>query len=176
MISSSHISLSSEADIPSIVTLANSAYRGDYSKKGWTTEAHLLEGELRTDSTSLSKLLQKPGTVILKHVEDEGSITGCVYLEKQSQKMYLGLLSVSPDKQAKGIGKKLLAAAEEYATQQRCSAVIMTVISVRRELISWYERRGYHPTGETMPFPVDTEFGVPTQSLELIVLQKNIKP
>jgi len=176
MFNNSNIFFSSEADIPAIVSLANSAYRGDSSKKGWTTEAHLLEGELRTDTISLAQLLQKPEAAILKHLDDEGSITGCVYLEKQDKKIYLGLLSVSPDKQAKGIGKKLLVSAEEYARNQNCSSIIMNVISVRQDLISWYVRHGYHPTGETRPFPVDTRYGVPTQLLELIVLQKNINP
>lgn len=160
------------ADIPALVRLVNSAYRGEASTKGWTTEAHLLKGELRTDEMSVAKLLQKPGAVILKYADEAGLLTGCVYLEKQDKKMYLGMLSVSPDIQAKGIGKKLLSASEEHAKKQNCSSIIMNVISVRHELISWYERRGYQKNGEMKPFPVETKFGVPTQPLEFVVLEK----
>ncbi|MFI5134129.1 MAG: GNAT family N-acetyltransferase, partial [Chitinophagales bacterium] len=152
------------------------AYRGEASMKGWTTEAHLLKGELRTNELSVAELLQKPGAVILKYADEVESLTGCVYLEKQDKKMYLGMLSVSPDIQAKGIGKKLLSASEEHAKNQNCSSIIMNVISVRHELISWYERHGYQKNGEKKPFPVETKFGVPTQPLEFVVLEKTINP
>jgi GNAT superfamily N-acetyltransferase len=160
-------------DIPGLVRLINSAYRGDASRKGWTTEADLLEGELRTDAASLNELMSKPGSRFLKFTDD-GVLQGCVHLQKQGEEMYLGMLSVSPDAQAKGVGKKFLAAAEEYAGKTGCSSIIMNVISVRHELINWYERHGYTRTGETKPFPVDTKFGTPKQPLEFIVLKKNL--
>jgi hypothetical protein len=50
----------------------------------------------------------------------------------------------------------------------------MTVITVREELISWYERNGYHKTGRVLPFPVDERYGVPTQHLEMLVLEKKL--
>ena len=159
-------------DIPVLVSLINSAYRGDASRKGWTTEADLLTGELRTDERSVTELLQRPGATILKYYEADGLITGCVYLEKQKDKMYLGMLTVSPDAQAKGIGKKLLLASEEYAQTQNCNSIIMNVISARLELIAWYERHGYKKNGQRKPFPTDTKFGIPTQQLEFVVLEK----
>ena len=153
--------------------LVNSAYRGDASRKGWTTEADLLEGELRTDEPSLSQLLKNPNAVMLKFVSDD-HIAGCVYLEKQRFALYLGMLSVSPTAQAQGIGKKLLNAAEKYAQQQSCDSIVMTVISLRHELIDWYERHGYKRNGETKPFPENEKFGKARQPLQFVVLEKTV--
>jgi len=148
-------------------------FRSEPSKKGWTTEADLLDG-LRTDPESLEKLMNKPDAVILKFCDENNLLQGCVYLEKKEKKMYLGMLTVSPTQQANGIGKKLLLAAEKYAGDQKCSTIEMTVISVRYELITWYQKHGYYKTGETKPFPSDARFGIPKQPLEFIVLQKDL--
>src|SRR5271169_6260463 len=125
MINFPDISSVSIADIPVVVKLINSAYRGEASKKGWTTEAHLLRGELRTDETSLNILMLKPEAVIFKYCDETGLITGCVYLEKQGKNLYLGMLTVSPEIQSTGIGKKLLRASEEYARMRQCQSIIM---------------------------------------------------
>ena len=166
-----NISTATEDDVQYLDVLINSAYRGEYSKKGWTTEADLLGG-LRIDANSLKELVQKPNAVFLKCCYDNGEILGCVYLEKQDTKMYLGFLTVSPILQASGIGKQLLAAAEKYTTENNCISVYMTVISLRKELVAWYERHGYNPTGETKPFPTDEKFGIQKQPLELMVMEK----
>ena len=158
-------------DIPELVTLINSAYRGEHSKKGWTTEANLLDG-VRTDPGSLEKMMAKKNAVILKYNDENNVLQGCVYLEQKDSRIYLGMLTVSPLLQAKGIGKKLLVQAEKYAEDKKCSTVKMTVISVRDELIKWYEKYGYRKTGETKPFPTDPKFGIPKQPLEFIVMEK----
>lgn len=168
------ITRATTADIPQLVTLINSAYRGEESKKGWTTEAYLLEGQ-RIDADALEKIINEPFSVILKCTDGSNELVGCVYLKKNNNKIYLGMLTVSPALQAAGIGKKILQAAEEYAAQQNCDAVEMTVISVRNELIEWYQRRGYNDTGERSPFPDDPAFGIKTQPLEFIVMEKNLK-
>ena len=168
------ISTATATDIPSLVSLINSAYRGDTSRKGWTTEADLLEGELRTDDATLAEVMNKPGAVILKHEDSEGRITGCVYLQKQERGLYLGMLSVLPELQAAGIGKKMLAAATQHARASDCPVIFMNVISLRHELIAWYERHGYHLTGETNPLPSDNRFGVPTQPLVFAIMEKAI--
>jgi ribosomal protein S18 acetylase RimI-like enzyme len=162
------------ADIPEMVKLVNSAYRGESSKKGWTTEADLLDG-IRTDEDSLKEMMEKPGAAFLKFVDENNNIVGSVYLQKQELKLYLGMLTVSPEIQATGIGKQLLKASEEYAKSIGCSSVIMTVISVRKELIEWYKRHGYKNTGKTEPFPTDVKFGIPKQQLEFIVMEKILK-
>jgi len=158
-------------DVPQLVTLVNSAYRGDSSRIGWTTEADLLEGT-RTDAADLTEMVQKKGDTILKCIDAANRILACVYLQKKETVMYLGMLTVLPQLQAKGIGKQLLAAAENFASQQQCTTVEMTVISVRHELIDWYKKRGYHSTGITKPFPKGNKFGVAKQPLEFIVLTK----
>ena len=102
-----------EQDIPALNHLVNSAYRGDSSRKGWTTEADLLDG-IRTSEESLRTMIQNPNAMILKY-EEAGQLLGCVYLEMKGNDLYLGMLTVSPEAQAKGIGKHLLLAAEHIA-------------------------------------------------------------
>ena len=157
-------------DIPALVTLINSAYRG----QGWTTEVHLLQGSSRINAEVLSRELAAPASCMLKCINEEGIIIGCVYLQKRNDSLYLGMLSVSPNIQAKGIGGLLLNASIDYARQQGCNTITIQVISVREELIAWYERRGFYLTGETVPFPADNRFGIPVQPLEFAVLEKKI--
>ena len=126
-------------DVDDLVQLINSAYRGEASKKGWTTEADLLQGELRTDAPMLADIIAKPQAVILKYTNDEGTITGSVFLEKQERGLYLGMLSVSPLQQATGVGKQLMKAAEQYAKEKWCSFIFMNVISIRHELIKYMD-------------------------------------
>ena len=164
------ISPATEQDVPGLNILVNSAYRGESSRKGWTTEADLLGG-IRTDETGLRTLLANPNVTILKY-EEAGQLLGCVSLEKKGSNLYLGMLTVSPDAQANGIGKKLLAAAETIAIEKQYRAITMTVITVRNELIAWYERRGYRSTGEKQPFPSDPRFGIQKQPLEFVVMEK----
>jgi ribosomal protein S18 acetylase RimI-like enzyme len=113
-----------------------------------------------------------PQAIILKNNNDEGQITGCVYLQKRADKLYLGMLTVSPTLQANGLGKQLLNAAEEYAKSVDCTAITMTVITSRTELINWYERRGYSKTGETIPLVIPQQFGILKQPLEMFLLDK----
>ena len=160
-------------DVLHLNILVNEAYRGETSRQGWTTEANLLDG-LRIDEFTLAGYLGDPNVVILKNTNEQKQITGCVYLELRKPKLYLGMFSVSPLLQAKGIGRNLLLAAEDYARKLNIDCVTMTVISTRHELISWYERRGYKTTGETLPFHADKKFGTPKQQLSLIVMEKEI--
>ncbi len=160
-------------DAPALDKLVNSAYRGDSSRQGWTTEADLLDGT-RTDAAAIAELIQRQGTILLKYVE-ENEILGCVELRNQDSKLYLGMLTVKPHLQGKGIGKELLNAAEAEAKNQQCTSIFMTVISVRKELIDWYLRHGYQLTGERKPFAFnDPRFGQPKMKLEFIVLEKKI--
>lgn len=159
-------------DIPELVALINSAYRGDASRKGWTTEADLLKGEIRTNEGTVEQLLQTEGAVFLKYCNEQKEIEGCVFLQKNENKLYLGMLSVSPVQQAKGTGKQLMSAAASYAKQQNCDSIFMRVISVRYELINWYAKQGYYQTGQTEAFPNDNRFGIPTQPLEFLIMEK----
>lgn len=160
-------------DVPELNKLVNSAYRGETSKQGWTTEANLLDG-LRIDEETLTSYFTDPNIAILKNIDQSGEITGSVYLEARAPKLYVGMFSVSPLLQNSGIGRNLLIAAEDHARQLNLTQLTMTVISTRHELISWYERRGYQATGEIVPFHVDEKFGKATQHIELMVLEKSI--
>lgn len=160
-------------DVPALNKLINSAYRGEGSKKGWTTEADLLSGT-RIDEAALRDLIQKSNTTFLKYVED-AVLLGCVELRTEGTKMYLGTLSVNPNSQSRGIGKKLLLAGEEHAKSVGCSTMRMTVIDGRQTLIDWYIRHGYALTGERKPFIVpDERWGIPNQKLEFVVLEKKV--
>ena len=168
------ILIAGEKDISTLVALMDNAYRGENSKQGWTSEADLFIGNKRTDETTVANLIQKPGVAFLKYLSEVGILEGCVLLHKKDNRIYLGMFSVSPSAQGKGIGKKLLTAADDYAREHDCTSIYMTVISVREELIAWYERNGYKKTGKVLPFPVDERFGIPTQPLEMVVLEKHL--
>lgn len=161
------------ADATKLTQLVNSGYRGESSKQGWTTEANLLDG-IRIDELTMIKYFQDPYVTILKYVNDQGDIIGCVYLEIKGQRLYLGMLTVLPLLQANGIGRQLLHESEIVATELKCDSIYMTVITSRLELIQWYERRGYHATGELLPFHEGTRFGVPLKEIELAVFEKEV--
>jgi ribosomal protein S18 acetylase RimI-like enzyme len=161
-------------DVPALNVLVNSAYRGESSKKGWTTEADLLGG-IRIDEERLTKLIEKRGSQILKYTDEQNNILACVNLEKRSDKLYLGMLTVSPELQGKGIGKELLKAAESEAVKLDCTSIYMSVITDRTELMDWYIRHGYVNTGVKNPFPMnDPKFGLPKKELEFVILEKVI--
>jgi ribosomal protein S18 acetylase RimI-like enzyme len=160
-------------DIPSLLTLINSAYRGETSKKGWTTEAHLLEGK-RTTEEELTAIILDPKNTFLKFTEND-KIIGSVLLVEKGHQLYVGMLTVSPELQNAGIGKKMLAEAETHAKTFGLSTLSMTVVSVRSELIAWYKRHGYVETGEREPFPSsDIHINISDKPLEFIFLEKKI--
>ena len=160
-------------DIPALTTLINSAYRGETSKKGWTTEAHLLEGK-RTNEEELTEIILNPKNTFLKFTEN-GKIIGSVLLVEKEHQLYLGMLTVSPELQNSGIGKQLLAEAENHVKTLGLSSIIMTVISVREELIAWYKRHGYVDTGEREAFPEsEIHITISDAPLEFIYLEKQI--
>ncbi len=162
-------------DVEALTALVNSAYRGDSSRRGWTTEADLLDGQ-RTDSDSLRETISSPEDVILVlEGGPEGELVACVNLRRKQGHAYLGMLTVRPELQGSGVGKQLLDLAEQFVRQQwGLSSVEMTVIRQRTELIAWYERRGYRRTGRCEPFPYgDPRFGLPrVEGLEFEVLEK----
>ncbi|HEX8460311.1 MAG TPA: GNAT family N-acetyltransferase [Segetibacter sp.] len=160
-------------DIPALNLLVNSAYRGETAKQGWTHESDLLTG-IRIDERELTTLLTNKNTSIIKCTK-QNEILACMLLEQQDDALYLGMLTVSPKLQGKGIGKMLLNEAEKEALSIGISKIKMTVISTRHELIDWYKRRGYKDSGIRKPFPKESEkFGLPLMPLEFIVMEKSI--
>ena len=162
------------ADLPALHVLVESAYRGDSARGGWTHEADLLGGQ-RTDLAALSEQIEDPAQVILV-ARDEGQLAGCVAIaDRGGGTAYIGLVTVDPARQASGLGRQLLIAAERYAALHfAAKRAEMTVISLRTELIGWYQRRDYTLTGETRPFPkTDPRFGLPQRDdLIFVVMEK----
>ncbi|QLJ01845.1 GNAT family N-acetyltransferase [Streptomyces sp. NEAU-sy36] len=161
-----------DADVDALVALIQSAYRGDDSRAGWTTEADILEGQ-RTDPEGVVEVIKSPGSRLLT-VERDGRIVACCQLEHRGEHAYFGMFAVSPTQQGAGLGKAVIAEAERQARENwGVSEMHMTVISVREDLIAWYERRGYRRTGRMSPFPYgDERFGIPRRDdlqFELLV-------
>jgi N-acetylglutamate synthase-like GNAT family acetyltransferase len=158
------------ADVDAIVALVESAYRGDASRAGWTTEADLIDGT-RTDADEIGHLV--PDLLL---AESEGELVGCAAVTVNGGHGYFGTFAVRPRQQGGGIGAALLTAAEERARAAGATRVEMTVLSVRAELIAFYERRGYVRTGDTRPFPYGVERnGRPrTDDLVFAVLEKHL--
>jgi len=168
------IEKASPNDIPRLVAIINGVYRGEASKSGWTTEADLIAGEIRTDEADLAQLMAQPSTNFLKVIHEAAGIIGTVFLDKRGDRLYLGMLSVDIAWQAAGIGRRMLRASEALAVSLGCLAVFMQVIPVRDELMAWYERNGYVPTGERKPFDGDPKFGVPRMPIEFVILEKQV--
>jgi GNAT superfamily N-acetyltransferase len=165
------IRLGVEQDIPNIVALLNSAYRGEGSRKGWTTEADLIAGEIRSNEADVKAVMREEGSIFLCYQNDGEELIGCINLKKQGDRLYLGMFSVVPALQGKGIGGQLLAAAEVQARKWTCPFVYMYVISVRKELIDWYHRKGYYDTGKRIPFE-ENFTGKHLHPLEFAILEK----
>lgn len=161
-----------DADVPTLVALIESAYRGDSSRTGWTTEADILQGQ-RTDPDGVRRVVEAPGSRLLV-VERDGELVACCQLEHRGEAAYFGMFAVRPGLQGAGLGKVIIAEAERTVRESwGVREMHMTVISVREELIAWYERRGYRRTGELSPFPYgDERFGIPQRddlAFELLV-------
>ena len=165
------------ADAPVLTALVNSAYRGDSSRRGWTTEADLLDGQ-RIDLHGLTEKIVAPGSIVLVHEQDQRPVA-CVHLERCGDVCHLGMVTIEPGLQGLGLGRLMLETAERWAVEQWSSqSMHMLVIAQRGELIAWYERRGYSRTGERRAFPYgDERFGLPRRAdLAFEVLCKQLSP
>jgi len=161
-------------DVLALVALVESAYRGESSRAGWTTEADLLDGQ-RTDVEAVAALIADPQDRLVVAFEED-AIVGCAHLAREADRAWFGMFAVQPTRQRAGIGHALLAECERIVREDwRLPCLRMSVIWTRAELIEWYRRRGYVPTGETRPFPYgEPRFGLPKRrDLRFIVLAKD---
>ncbi|MER7731525.1 GNAT family N-acetyltransferase [Streptomyces erythrochromogenes] len=166
-----------EADVPELVALVESAYRGDASRAGWTTEADYLDGQ-RTDPDGVRAVIDSEDGVLLV-VERSGELVACCHIEHRGDHAYFGMFAVRPGLQGGGLGKEILAEAERRAAETwGAREMRMTVVNVREELIAYYVRRGYRRTGELSPFPYgDERFGIPLRDdLAFELLVKPLQP
>jgi GNAT superfamily N-acetyltransferase len=170
-------------DIKRVVDLVQGAYRGEHSRRGWTTEADLLDGQ-RIDAPMLAEVVRDPDAVVVMALSGD-QLVGCCEVHGRTNSSNgsapiarFGMFAVEPDQQATGVGTQVLAEAERIAGQEwGLGRMELTVIDARDELIAWYRKRGYEPTGETRPFPQDEErFGMPRRPLRFMVMDKALHP
>lgn len=164
-------------DVALVVELVESAYRGEQSKAGWTTEAELLGGQ-RTDPEAIAAVISSADSRLLLASDEHGEVIACCVIQQRREgRSYFGTFAVRPGLQGGGVGKLVLAEAERVARDEwACETVEMTVIGQRADLVAWYGRRGYAATGETRPFPYgDERFGLPKrEDLYFVVLAKSL--
>ncbi len=162
------------ADVAHIVALVNSAYRGESSRAGWTTEADLLAGQ-RTDADEIRTLINAVDSIILLALQ-AGEIIGTVHLQSDADAASMGMLVIKPGLQGAGLGKKLMQAAEATGNKMwGVGKMRMYVITLRHELMDFYERRGYNRTGKFKAFPQDVKFGIPkVAGLQIELLEKDL--
>jgi len=161
------------ADIPAIDELVTSAYRGEASRAGWTTEADLLDGNRIAPEVLQADIERPRSRVLLAH--RDGALVACAHVAVEDGAGYFGMFAVRPTLQRGGLGRAVLAEAERIAREEWGMATMrMTVIDLREELMAWYERRGYRRTGVKKPFPaVDPRFGIPKRDdLRFEVMEK----
>ena len=173
MTSDLHFRSATLDDVDAIVALVTSAYRGDASRAGWTTEADFLDGN-RIDAEVLRQDIQRDGSTVLL-AERDGTLLACAHVARDGDAAYFGMFSVKPGMQGSGIGKQVLAECERIAREDwRLATMRMTVIDIRHELIDFYARRGYRRTGIHKPFPYgDARFGIPLRDdLRFELLEK----
>ncbi len=164
-------------EVPALVALVESAYRGEPAESAWTTEAHLIGGQ-RVDRDMLGAAMADPRTAVLVRVDPTGELVACCELRQLDGAVAsFGMFAVSPDRQAAGVGRELLEEAERVVVREwGATRMELSVIDVRIELVDWYRRRGYEPTGEQQPFPYgDERFGRPRRDdLRFVVLAKDL--
>ncbi|HEX7854957.1 MAG TPA: GNAT family N-acetyltransferase [Sphingobium sp.] len=166
-----------DADVPAVVALMNMAYRGRGAEAGWTTEAGYIAGTRITEDLLRQDLAAKPDAAMLLCYGADGVLLGCVWLEPEPDDVwYLGSLTVMPGVQNAGLGRRILAAAEDWAAARGAREIRMSVVHLRDTLIAWYVRRGYRVGEETARFPYgDERFGTPLRDdLHFIILRKRL--
>ncbi len=140
------------SDIEELEKLVNLAYRGGKSTVAWKNEDHLVKGP-RIVKADLESYLTRVGSTIMLVRSQSGMAVGTVHIEKHGDDAHIGMLSVHPEFQNYGLGKKLLELAAKLAREEyKCKKAKMFVFAGRNELLSWYARLGYEASGETMPF------------------------
>jgi GNAT superfamily N-acetyltransferase len=171
------LTIATDADVPTVVELMNRAFRGRGDDASWSTEERYIEGTRTNEELLREEMAAHWDASLLLWRAPDGTLLGCVWMQPEENDVwYLGSLTIVPREQKAGLGRRLLAAAEDWALARGAQEIKMTVVHVRAALLAWYARRGYSLTGETKPFPYgDTRYGTPTRDdLYLVVLSKRL--
>ena len=164
-----HFRDATQTDAETVTDLVNAAYSGPDAAQGWTPETHLHAGP-RTTLAEVRAILADPAQRLLLCLDP--GLAGSVLIDAGG---HLGMLAVPPLRQAGGIGRALLAHAEDRARALwDCSSLTLTAISLQTDLIAYYKRRGYQPTGRRDPFPHDEQPGALRLDFDLIELKKTL--
>lgn len=159
-----------QSDTPVLFSLINSAYRGDSARSGWTNEADLVGG-LRVTEEEISSIISTPDQSFLLALYGE-EIVGCVHLKFILGEVQINMLTIHPEKQNQKIGASLFSEIERLARLSAKSAMTLSVIHVRKELIAYYERKGFVLTGQSEPFPPQYPAKIP--GLLLLEMKKTL--
>ncbi len=149
------VTLAGSGDVPAIVALINEAFR---------VERFFIDGD-RIDEQEVRQRMDR-GSFLLAR-DEQGALAGCVYVEPRGARAYLGLLSVDRARRGGGLGKQLMAAAEEHGRAAGCGAMDLVIVNVRQDLPDFYRKLGYAPTGATSPFPPDAALKIPCHFVEM---------
>ncbi len=143
------------SDATQIADLVNRAYRPAAYAGGWTHESHLVSGS-RTSAEKVHALMTPQSPVLV--LCEEAAIRACVHVQAYGEYVHIGLLATDPLFQNQGLGKRMLAYAEQFSLEHcRVSMLRILVLSSRPELLAFYERRGYTQSGELQPYPTAAE-------------------
>jgi len=126
-------------DVPLLVSLINAAF---------VVERRFLDRD-RTDVDDITAYLEKGSFLIADG--DGGGADACIYVETRGERSYIGMLAVQPALQGRCIGRRMMAAAEQYCRAAGCRAVDIKIVNLRTELPGFYRSLGYTDCG-TMPF------------------------
>jgi ribosomal protein S18 acetylase RimI-like enzyme len=156
-------------DAGDVLNIVNLAYR---TEGGWTTESHLVVGDRLVKEDYLAGLKQDDRLILL--AQDNDQIVGCIEIKIEGTHAYLGMLAVLPEEQNKGIASQLLAQAESLAKNTfNANEAVMLVLDVRKELLEYYYRKGYHRADEYVPFPLHLNVGKPID--QNLIFEKIVK-
>jgi GNAT superfamily N-acetyltransferase len=173
-----NLTIATDADVPEVVVLINRAFRGRGADMSWSTEERYIEGTRTNEEMLREEMAAHADARMLLWRKPDTTLLGCVWMQPEANNVwYLGSLSIAPQEQKAGLGRRLLEAAEDWAFARGAREIKMTVVQVRAALLDWYARRGYLLTGETKPFPYgDERYGNPTRDdLYFVVLRKRLK-
>lgn len=175
----------SEGDVPAIHALVEAAYRGSPDgTSGWTTEAHLLAGTRTTRAEILANIRAHDSIVLVATAGlrdcaasgiEAGQVLGTVHLRRADDRAEFGMFAVSPRAQSRGVGSRLVRGADDLVRSEwGLSRIRLTVIGHRADLLSWYLRLGFAPTGEVEPFPGAATSTPLVEGIQMRVLEREL--
>ena len=130
-------------DVAGLVRLINRAY---------VIEEFFVSGD-RTSVSQVQERMSRSSSCFLV-AEDptvSGGLSACVWVERRGDRGYFGMLAVDPDQQGRGLGRLLVAAAEQHCLAAGCRFLDISVVNLRTELPEFYRQFGFAPYG-TAPF------------------------